>query len=562
MLVPRCTAPSRREVLRAVCGCVPVGLVARRLRASSPTPGAIALQSRSILVPLVDDTGVVSSSYAASNLHYLEDLGGGVSLDMTLVPGGSFAMGTSDPPFNNDPSTAPVHNVSVPALYLGTYLITRGQWRQVSTFPQVSQALHAIFPLDMPLDVENTLPIDAVFAQEAQEFCARLANYTGRPYRLPSEAEWEYCCRAGTTTTYHFGDGISLDVANYNALQRPLSLTPVGSKNAPNRFGLNDMHGNALEWCADLAHPDYNGAPTDGSAWMGDGSYGDGLAYQIARGGMYLWAPETARSAERTSNWDGVSFSGQGFRVAFGPAPNYLDPQLPASGVVSAASLAPSGISPGRLVALFGLNIGPEEPASQALDQQGMVASQLAGVQVLFDGIPAPLLFVSANQVNAVVPYGAASQAMSQVIVNNQGQTSAPATVPASPASPAIFTLTGSGVGQGAILNQDASVNSIRNPALPGSIVSVYATGAGQTNPPGVDGQVTASSLPVPVLPVQVTIASLAAEVSYAGAAPGFVAGVLQVNVQIPPGAPSGSQPVVLSVGSASSPLGVTVAIK
>src|SRR5581483_194023 len=182
---------------------------------------------------------------------------------------------------------------------LGTNPVTIGQWRQVATFPKISTDLHLPSRSSLPLDVENTLPIDFVAASETVEFCARLQKFTGRPYRLPSEAEWEYACRAGTTTLYHFGDGISLNVANYNdGITRPISLTPVGSKQAPNRFGLNDMHGNVQEWASDSWHDSYLGAPTDGRPWIDPGS-----SSRVTRGGCFLFGADQARSAARF-RWD------------------------------------------------------------------------------------------------------------------------------------------------------------------------------------------------------------------------------------------------------------------
>ena len=227
----------------------------RRATAQGTTP---PVQTRRFSVPLVDATGAVVSRYKSSGRYFLEDLGAGVSLDVALIPGGSFPMGSAS---NADhPEESPIHTAHVRPFGFGTNPVTIGQWRQVATFPKVSRDLH-VFPRigSLAPEVEDSLPIDLVSAGEASEFCARLQKFTGRPYRIPSEAEWEYACRAGTTTQFHFGDGISLSVANYNdGFTRPISLTPVGSKQAPNRFGLNDMHGNVLEWTTDWWHDSYS----------------------------------------------------------------------------------------------------------------------------------------------------------------------------------------------------------------------------------------------------------------------------------------------------------------
>jgi len=123
------------------------------------------------------------------------------------------------------------------------------------------------------------LPVELVSWNEAIEFCARLSRLTGRNYRLPSEAEWEYACRAGTTTPFYFGETITPDLVNYNG-NYPYGSAPKGTYRVkttavgnfpPNTFGLYDMHGNVMEWCQDVWHDNYNGAPTDGSAWESGG---------------------------------------------------------------------------------------------------------------------------------------------------------------------------------------------------------------------------------------------------------------------------------------------------
>ncbi|MEL6382608.1 MAG: formylglycine-generating enzyme family protein [Cyanobacteria bacterium J06626_18] len=141
---------------------------------------------------------------------------------------------------------------------------------------------------------------------EAIEFCNRLSKYTGREYRLPSEAEWEYACRAGTATPYYFGMTISENQANYDG--RYKSTTEVG-RFPPNAFGLHDMHGNVFEWCLDDWHDNYQGAPTDGSAWLADGER------KVIRGGSWLYDPWTCRSAYRLDLNSGDRYNAFGFRV-------------------------------------------------------------------------------------------------------------------------------------------------------------------------------------------------------------------------------------------------------
>jgi uncharacterized protein (TIGR03437 family) len=192
------------------------------------------------------------------------------------------------------------------------------------------------------------------------------------------------------------------------------------------------------------------------------------------------------------------------------------------------------------------------------------VATALASTQVLFDGVPAPLIFTSASQVSAVVPYSVSGKTSTLVRVSYQGQSSAPVTMPVTAVMPGMFTVDASGRGPGAILNQDLTLNTAANPAFVGSIVIVYATGEGQTTPSGIDGKPGDSPLAQPIAqPVTAMIGGVNAPVVYAGGAPGLVAGVLQVNVQIPEGVFTGSAvPIVLNIAGITSQGNVTLAIR
>jgi uncharacterized protein (TIGR03437 family) len=234
--------------------------------------------------------------------------------------------------------------------------------------------------------------------------------------------------------------------------------------------------------------------------------------------------------------------------------------KLQPAGILNAASLDPGSVSPGEIVTLIGSGIGP----ALALPPGSSASSTVLGdTTVLFDGITAPLLFASPNQINAIVPFGVSGQDTTQMVITSGGQVIAGLPLPVTAAAPAIFSLAATGVGPGAILNQDTSLNSQLNPADRGSVVAIYATGFGQTDPPGVDGQVTADLLPRPTLHVSVQIGGADAEVLYAGAAPGLVAGVFQINCRIPTNlAPGDSVAVRLIVGAALSPPGITLAIR
>jgi uncharacterized protein (TIGR03437 family) len=212
--------------------------------------------------------------------------------------------------------------------------------------------------------------------------------------------------------------------------------------------------------------------------------------------------------------------------------------RLQLAGVLNGASLLPGPVAPGEVVTLIGSGIGPVSLQWPPAGDQSKTV--LAGMSVLFDGTPAPLLFAAPNQINAIVSYGVSGRAVTNVQVTYQGQVIAGLPLSVAAAVPTIFTLDSSGVGPGAILNQDSTVNSPSNPAGKGSVVVLYATGAGQTDPSGTDGQVAGDTLPKPVLPVSVQIGGLDAEVLHAGAAAGLIAGVLQVDCRVPANVASG----------------------
>jgi len=248
--------------------------------------------------------------------------------------------------------------------------------------------------------------------------------------------------------------------------------------------------------------------------------------------------------------------------VVYGPL-GADPPQGPAviSSIVNSASFLEGAVSPGELVTIFGANLGPASE-SQAQVHGGSITNAAGSTQVLIGGTASPILYASSTQINTVVPFGVTGTT-TQIQVLYQGQPAASATVPVQPASPAVFSMDSNGGGQGAILNQNGSVNSHTNPASPGSEVVLYATGAGITLPSSVDGLVTTSPYPAPVLPVSVTIDGLPAQVIYAGAAPGLVAGVLQINVVVPSGALGATfDQVVVTVGDYVSPSAVTMTVQ
>ena len=229
--------------------------------------------------------------------------------------------------------------------------------------------------------------------------------------------------------------------------------------------------------------------------------------------------------------------------------------------LVNAASYSPA-VSPGELVAIFGSNLGPAAPVGLQLSASGSVATTIGDTQVLFDGVASPLIFASASQVNAVVPFGVTA-GTTGVQVQYQGQASLSQPMIVVTAAIGIFSLDSSGVGQAFARNQDGSLNSPLNPAAPGSIVTFLATGAGQWSPAGVDGAIVGGGdLPRPVLPVHAMVGGQPAAVQYAGGAPGVVEGVIQVNLQIPASQTGAAVPLVLLIGDSSSQPGITLAIQ
>jgi len=230
------------------------------------------------------------------------------------------------------------------------------------------------------------------------------------------------------------------------------------------------------------------------------------------------------------------------------------------SSVVNGAAQTSTSLSPGEIVTIFGQNIGPATPAGFAFGPEGRVATNLSGTEILFDGIAAPVLYTSAAQNNAIVPYEVSGTTIVQLRVN--GTIISTTGIPVTTAAPAIFTTDSSGVGVGAVLNQDNSINSASNPAARGSTIQIYATGAGRLTPAGVTGEITGASAKRPVLPVTVRIGGVDAPVSYAASAPDAVSGLLQVNAVVPQGVIAGSLPIVLSIGTVHSQGGVTTAVK
>ena len=239
-----------------------------------------------------------------------------------------------------------------------------------------------------------------------------------------------------------------------------------------------------------------------------------------------------------------------------------LAPSLSLDGITNAASFKNGPIAPGEMITIFGTSVGPATIAGLQLDANGNLSTSVGNTQVTFDGVPAPIIYALSGQLTVVAPYEIAGETYTQVVVTYNGQPSPAVMVPVTNAFPALFTLDASGSGNAALLNQDYSINGPSNGAPLGSVVALFGTGEGVTNPAGVDGKLANGSiLPMPTAPVVVQIGGLNAVVEYAGAAPGLAAGVFQINVQVPMGLQPGKQPVVVTVGDGSSPANVFLSV-
>jgi formylglycine-generating enzyme required for sulfatase activity len=260
----------------------------------------------------------------------IEDLGEDIDLIMMLIPPGEFLMGSpKEEPERQSNEEQHLATILEPFL-MGKYPVTQAQWQRVATMPQQKRSLKDVKPRFKGAN----LPIESVSWLDAEEFCLRLSKYSNRHYRLPSEAEWEYACRAGTTSAFHFGETIDTKLANYRGTDNKEmqwsgsynrgnlgeyleKTTPIGTFDA-NDFGLYDMHGNVWEWCQDDYNSSYGETPKDGSAWLNPNPEKNSI--KILHGGSWLDLPRYCRSACRPeSDADNRSYD-IGFRVVYSPA--------------------------------------------------------------------------------------------------------------------------------------------------------------------------------------------------------------------------------------------------
>jgi formylglycine-generating enzyme required for sulfatase activity len=249
---------------------------------------------------------------------YKEELAEGVVITMVQIPEGEYLMGSPPNEDGRNDDEGPQHRVRLPRFFMGQTPVTQAQWKVVAGWTKQEREL----PPDPSSFKGPNRPVEQVNWTEAIEFCKRLSQRSGKKYTLPSEAQWEYACRAGMTTPFHFGETLTSELANYDATytyangpkgEYRQQTTPVGIFPA-NAWGLQDMHGNVWEWCLDHWHASYVGAPEDGSAWLEEKATKD--KERLLRGGSWFGRPQVCRSAFRDgSPPGGRDVYGGGFRV-------------------------------------------------------------------------------------------------------------------------------------------------------------------------------------------------------------------------------------------------------
>jgi formylglycine-generating enzyme required for sulfatase activity len=289
---------------------------------------------------LLDAQGQVISRQIEQRSRYREPLAEGINLEMIAIPEGTLLMGAPAGESGGGASQKPQHFVIISPFWLGRYPITQAEWLAVASLPKVNRTL----PLRPSNFAGDRRPVEQITWYEALEFCDRLTQLSHRRYRLPSEAEWEYACRAmpappttssgsprGSYPPFHFGDTLTTDWANYSGIdweyfgkvcsqgaygQGPLGedrreTTAVDELGGANAWGLSDLHGNVREWCQDVWHKTYEGAPTDGSAWETGGD----RQHRVVRGGSWNGSPSKCRSASRAKFEAEAGFYDLGLRV-------------------------------------------------------------------------------------------------------------------------------------------------------------------------------------------------------------------------------------------------------
>ncbi|MEO1430601.1 MAG: formylglycine-generating enzyme family protein [Cyanobacteria bacterium J06632_19] len=268
------------------------------------------------------DKNLKITKYPGKAGGFTENLGNGVTLEMVAIPGGKFIMGAPKDEEESRDNERPQHKVNIQPFFMGKFQVTQEQYQVIMGHnPSRFRG--------------KKLPVETVSWYDAVKFCKQLSKFTGKQYRLPSEAKWEYPCRAGTKTPFHFRETITTDLANYRGTSSEKfswqgsygrgpegiyrnKTTPVGSFGVANAFGLYDMHGNVWEWCLDDWHNNYQGATIDGGAWFKDENNNLSQKFErgVLRGGSWRNNPNYCRSASRHDDASrGNDYDNVGFRV-------------------------------------------------------------------------------------------------------------------------------------------------------------------------------------------------------------------------------------------------------
>jgi formylglycine-generating enzyme required for sulfatase activity len=298
-----------------------------------PTLESLPLKRLEFQTIEVNDRAEVIAKPDRTVQYFEEEIAEDLSIKLIIIPSGSFMMGSPEDELDSYNDEKPQHLVTVPSFAIAQMLITQDQWKAIANLPKVKRKLN---PSPSYYSGEN-LPVERVNWFEAVEFCDRLTRLTRKLYRLPSEAEWEYACRAGTTTAFNIGPTIATDFANYNGRDDERADRTIpgnygdGPKGvyrgettsvqsfSPNGNGLYDMHGNLWEWCQDYWHSGYKDAPIDGSVWIDSELNENGD--RTVRGGSYGLTPQRCRSAARYFNPPVCHDNLLGFRVVFPLSP-------------------------------------------------------------------------------------------------------------------------------------------------------------------------------------------------------------------------------------------------
>ncbi len=314
---------SRRKALKFLgfSTAAAVGAVGCKSASSAIAPTGQPLKTRSLKTVQVDADGQIMAEPSIKVAYFDEPylrqaLNKALPLRMVQIPAGEFLMGSPPTEPSRQDQEGPQRSIQVPSFYIGAYAITQQQYEAV-------MGNNPSYFADDQVEDGTNLPVEQITWQEADLFCQQLSELTKRTYRLPTEAEWEYACRAGTTTPFCFGDTLTTEIANFFAdfsftenFEENYRNIPVAADSFwPNAFGLYNMHGNVHEWCSDDYHDSYNGAPSDANQWVSNKAN----ASKVMRGGSWFNDTPVCRSAARDKNTQEGRSNSFGFRVVCEP---------------------------------------------------------------------------------------------------------------------------------------------------------------------------------------------------------------------------------------------------